>query len=122
MRHVFFTSLAILALSSSTCTFAGDLLTLKVDEAERGTDQTGKVTLNIRLSENGRHLFGWWTARHVRKIMSVSIDGRVVSAARLMSPLTGGVLGVVGPSADEIDTWIPKLLDGRSVLSVDSDD
>jgi preprotein translocase subunit SecD len=122
MKPRIFMSLAALALFLPTYCLAGDPLTLKVAEAERGFDRNDNPALNIRLTENGRHLFGWWTSRHVGKIVSILIDGRVVMAPVVQTPISGGVLQISGRSADEIDAWIPKLLDGRSVLSVDSED
>jgi len=50
------------------------------------------------------------------------IDGRVISEPYLPGPIDGGSFLVIGPTAQEIDALIPRLLDGRSVVSVDIKD
>jgi preprotein translocase subunit SecD len=121
MKSAALASLVIAALLLPTSSFAADPLTLEVAGAER-RHANNQIVLDIRLSENSRRLFAAWTGRHVGKIVQVLIDGHVVSAPRLLTEITGGVLEVVGPSGDDINTWLPQLTDGRSVLSVDSED
>jgi preprotein translocase subunit SecD len=122
MKSTAIASLVILALLSPTYSFAADPLTLEVASAQRGHDLNDQIVLDVRLSDNSRRLFASWTGRHVNKTVHVLIDGRVVSTPRLVGEITGGVLEVIGPSRDEINAWIGRLTDGRSVLSVESED
>jgi preprotein translocase subunit SecD len=114
--------LALCALLSSNYCLAADALSLRVAEASRGVSPDGAATLNVRLSQDSGHLFGEWTSRHVGEKVDILIDGRVVLSPRVLDPITGGAMQLLGPSADEIDALIPKLLDGRSALSVETRD
>ena len=123
MKRTFVAPIAILTSCLTTQCLAGDLLNLRVAEATRGIHQNAHTpVINVRLSENSAHLFGWWTSKHVRETCNIEIDGRVVTQVRVLGAITGGMLQVSGPSAEEMDDMIPKLLDGRSALSVETKD
>jgi preprotein translocase subunit SecD len=120
VRSCFIASIAIAASCLPLSCFAGDLINLKIVKAEKGFDQRPVVVLNMRLSESDSRLFGEWTLRHVGAKVSIMIDGRVVSEPRLLSPITGGSLQVSGLAESEIDALIPKLLNGRSTVAIDT--
>jgi preprotein translocase subunit SecD len=111
------------ALLSPSC-FAGDLLGLKIIKAERGRviGDNNDTPLNVRLDDQSGRQFAQWTSRHIGEKVDLLIDGRVVMQPRLLSPITGGSLQIRAISRDEVDALIPKLLDGRSVLSVEAND
>jgi preprotein translocase subunit SecD len=100
---------------------ANDLLTLKVAESTRGSQAlTHSPTLDVRLNDDSRQLFAQWTHRHVGEVIEFLIDGQVVMRPRLQTPITGGVLQIAGPASEKIDEIAPKLVDGSSVLVVDT--
>jgi hypothetical protein len=76
----------------------------------------------LRLTDSGRPSFAAWTARHLGRKVRIMIDGGVISEPYLPGPIDGGSFLVIGPTAQEIDALIPRLLDGRSVVSVDIKD
>ena len=121
MRSRLFASIASLVLCLPVACFAGDLINLKIVKAERSVDAGNAMpALNMRLGDNDSRLFGEWTLRHVGAKVSIMIDGRVVSEPRLYSAITGGSLQVSGMRENEIDALIPKLLDGRSTVAIDT--
>jgi preprotein translocase subunit SecD len=121
MRAGLFASIVISALCLPLSCFAGDLINLKIIKAEKSYDSTNALpVLNMRLGDSDSHLFGDWTLRHVGVKCSIMIDGRVVSEPRLYGPITGGSLQVSGLPENEIDALIPKLLNGRSTVAIDT--
>ena len=123
MKSDLFAAIAIAALCLPVSCFAGDLINLKVVKAEKSYDATNALPmLNMRLGDSDSHLFGEWSSRHVGAKLAIMIDGRVVSEPRLYSPITGGALQVSGLPESEIDALIPKLLNGRSTVAIDTKD
>jgi hypothetical protein len=103
--------------------FAGDLLNLSVASASRGVEPTVAVpALDLRLSDSDRSSFAAWTARHVGRKVRIMIGGRVIRELYLPEPIDGGSFLVIGPTVQEIDALIPRLLDGRSAVAVDVKD
>jgi preprotein translocase subunit SecD len=121
MRAGLFASIAISALCLPLSCFAGDLINLKIVKAEKSYDAgNASLALYMRLSDSDSRLFGDWTLRHVGVKLNIMIDGRVVSEPRLLSPIMGGSLQVSGLPESEIDALIPKLLNGRSTVAIDT--
>ena len=121
MRSCLFASMAILVSCLPLSCFAGDLINLKIVKAEKSYDAGNALpVLNMRLGDSDSHLFGEWSLRHVGAKLAIMIDGRVVSEPRLYSAITGGSLQVSGMRENEIDALIPKLLDGRSTVAIDT--
>ena len=121
MRSCLFASMAILVSCLPLSCFAGDLINLKIVKAEKSFDgRSALPVLNMRLGDSDSHLFGEWSLRHVGAKLAIMIDGRVVSEPRLYSAITGGSLQVSGMRENEIDALIPKLLDGRSTVAIDT--
>lgn len=124
MKPGLLASIAVCAALLPASCFAGDWLSLKITSAARGRDlQAGDATLlDVRLDDQSSRQFAEWTTRHLGEKVDILIDGKVVMQPRLLSPIKGGSLRISSPSAGEIDALIAKLLDGRSVLSVEGTD
>jgi preprotein translocase subunit SecD len=124
MKSPLLASIAIVGLLAPAICVAGDLLGLKVVKAERVRDARDSqvVLLDVRLDEQSTRQFAEWTSRHLDQNVDLVIDGRVVMQPRVVSPITAGSLRISGASAAEVDALIPKLLDGRSALSVSTKD
>jgi hypothetical protein len=117
---LFVTTTTGLLLADWTTSNASDLLSLKVNNATVGIDARSlRLNLDIGLSENGAHLFGFWTSRHVGERMNVLIDGNVIMTALILGPISGGSLQVTNLTSDQIRDIIPKLLDGSSNFAVE---
>lgn len=116
--------IAVWALLSPISCFAGDMLSLKIMKAERALDMrdSSATLLNLRLEEQSSQQFALWTSRHLGEKINLIIDGRIVMQPRLLSPINSGSMEIRGVSAEEIKALIPKLLDGRSALSVEGQD
>lgn len=59
--------------------------------AEPGFDQrTSQPVVNFRFNVNGARRFGQVTTENVGKPFAIILDGRIISAPRIISPITGG--------------------------------
>jgi len=66
--------------------FSGD----QIESANPGTDSTGGRAVAFTLRDPGKTLFGDYTSKHVNEFFAIVLDGSVVSAPRIESPITGG--------------------------------
>jgi preprotein translocase subunit SecD len=66
--------------------FSGD----QIASATIGTDQTGAIAVDFTLKSEGARLFGEWTTNNVGRQFAIVLDGVVVSAPVVQSPITGG--------------------------------
>ena len=54
-------------------------------------DQTGKsYEIAFELSDEGAKIFGDYTSKNVGKILGIALDGKIISAPRVNSPITDG--------------------------------
>jgi hypothetical protein len=123
MKLDLFAAIVIAASCLPLSCFAGDLINLKIVKAEKTFDgRSALPVLNMSLGDSDTHLFGEWSLRHVGAKLAIMIEGRVVSEPRLYSAIMGGSLQVSGLPENAIDALIPKLLDGRSTVAIDTQD
>jgi preprotein translocase subunit SecD len=66
--------------------FSGD----QVRSASVGTDERGRRVVSFALHPAGAQLFADYTTQHVREFFAIVLDGRVISAPSIQSPITGG--------------------------------
>jgi preprotein translocase subunit SecD len=58
--------------------------------ANVGSNQQGQRTVNFTLKENGKNLFGSWTAAHSQEYFAIVLDNAVISAPVIREPIPGG--------------------------------
>jgi protein-export membrane protein SecD len=58
--------------------------------ASVGSDQQGRRTVNFVLKEDGKNLFGTWTAAHVNQYFAIVLDNVVISAPVINEAIPGG--------------------------------
>jgi preprotein translocase subunit SecD len=58
--------------------------------ASVGSDQQGRRTVDFVLKENGKNLFGAWTAAHVNQYFAIVLDNVVISAPVIQGAIPGG--------------------------------
>jgi preprotein translocase subunit SecD len=66
--------------------------------ANVGSDQQGRRTVNFVLKENGKNLFGTWTAAHVNEYFAIVLDNVVISAPVIKGPIPGGNVEITSGS------------------------
>jgi len=71
----------------------------EIDQAYPSTDSTGGRAVGFRLKSKGSGLFGDYTSKHVLEFFAIVLDGKVVSAPVIQSPITGGSGIISGGSA-----------------------
>jgi len=72
--------------TQETVLFSGD----QVDQAFASADSTGQRAVGFRLKSEGAKLFGDYTTANVNNFFAIVLDGNVVSAPVIQSPITGG--------------------------------
>ena len=85
----------------------------EVSSASIGQDQTGGLTVNFQLKDNGAKLFGDYTRDHIGEYFAIVLDGKVVSA-RINSSIPGGQVqieagGVGGFPVNEANNLVTVL-------------
>jgi protein-export membrane protein SecD len=89
--------------------FGGD----QVTSATLGTDQLGKIAVDFTLASEGADLFATYTTANVGNQFAIVLDGTVVSAPVIQSPITAGkgqiTGGTAGFSAAEANNLITVL-------------
>ncbi len=67
----------------------------QVASATIGSDQVGRRAVDFTLKSEGANLFSDYTTRHVGEFFAIVLDGVVISAPFIQSPITGGT-GQIG--------------------------
>jgi preprotein translocase subunit SecD len=78
--------------TQETPLFGGD----QVSAANVATDQNGARVVSFSLKEEGARLFGDYTTQHVGEFFAIVLDGAVISAPSIQSPITGGTGQISG--------------------------
>jgi SecD/SecF fusion protein len=66
-------------------------------DAQPGFDsRTGEPDVNFRFNLRGGQRFGQVTSDNVGKLFAIVLDGKVISAPRILSPITGGTGQITG--------------------------
>ena len=86
----------------------------EVSTATIGQDQTGGLTVNFQLKDNGAKLFGDYTRDHIGEYFAIVLDGKVVSAPSINSSIPGGQVqieagGVGGFPVNEANNLVTVL-------------
>jgi preprotein translocase subunit SecD len=75
--------------------FSGD----QIESSNPTTDQTGGRAVGFTLKQTGAKLFSEFTSANVNHYFAIVLDGRVVSAPRIESPITSGQGIITGGAA-----------------------
>jgi preprotein translocase subunit SecD len=70
--------------------FCGD----QVAAASIGTDQTGQRTVDFTLKSGGKDLFANYTADHIGQYVAIVLDGQVITAPVIQSPIPNGQIQI----------------------------
>jgi preprotein translocase subunit SecD len=66
-------------------------------DAQPGFDQrSGEPDVNFRFNLRGGQRFGQVTSENVERLFAIILDGKVISAPRILSPITGGSGQITG--------------------------
>jgi preprotein translocase subunit SecD len=65
-------------------------------DASSGFDQDGRPAVNFRFDTTGARQFGEYTRNNIGKIFAIVLDGKVISAPRIISAITGGSGQITG--------------------------
>ena len=97
----------VLDLVATPPLFAGE----EVQSATVGTDQNGRPAVDFVLKAEGARLFGDYTAQHNGEYFAIALDGAVISAPVIQSPIpdgrgqiTGGTSGFPPKEAQNLVT------------------
>src|SRR4029079_9837902 len=69
-----------------------------IESSNPTTDQTGNRAVGFVLKQQGAKLFSDYTTNNVNHYFAIVLDGRVVSAPRIESPITSGQGVITGGS------------------------
>jgi SecD/SecF fusion protein len=73
-------------------------------DAKAGFDQNNQPDVNFRFNLNGGQKFGRVTSENVGRPFAIVLDGKVISAPRILGPITGGSGQITGNfSVEEAD-------------------
>jgi protein-export membrane protein SecD len=65
-------------------------------DAQAGFDQNGEPDVNFRFNLRGGQKFGQVTTENVGRPFAIVLDGKVISAPRILGPITGGSGQITG--------------------------
>jgi hypothetical protein len=71
-----------------------------VASVRAATDQNGKPAVDIELTPAAAQLFAEYSANHIGEQLAIVLDGRVVSAPVIQSPITGGTVQITNASSN----------------------
>lgn len=72
---------------------SGDMLT---DAGQAFDQQTGQAVVTFRFNGEGTRRFGQTTGQNVGKLFAIVLDGKILSAPRIINPITGGSGQITG--------------------------
>ena len=96
--------------------FGGDQLA----SAAPGFDtQSGERAVSFTLKSEGARLFSEYTTNHIDEFFAIVLDGEVISAPRIQSPITGGEGQITGSfTAAEMNSLVTVLKYGALPLQL----
>jgi preprotein translocase subunit SecD len=100
----------VLDLTKTPPLFSGD----QVSSASIGQDQSGGLTVNFVLKDDGANRFADFTSKHVGEYFAITLDSSVISAPRINEAIPGGNVqitagGIGGFPASEANNLVTIL-------------
>ncbi|QBX37537.1 protein translocase subunit SecD [Brevundimonas sp. S30B] len=83
--------------------------------ASVGSDQSGRPAIDFRFDGQGARRFGDATAQNVGRRFAIILDGRVISAPNIISPITGGSGQITGNFTIASASELVNLLNGGAL-------
>jgi protein-export membrane protein SecD len=83
--------------------------------ASVGSDQSGRPAIDFRFDGQGARRFGDATAQNVGRRFAIILDGRVISAPNIVSPITGGTGQITGNFTIATASELVNLLNGGAL-------
>jgi SecD/SecF fusion protein len=75
---------------------------------------SGMVNIDITMTEKGSELWAEMTSNNVERCIAMALNGRVISAPRVMDAITGGQTQISGPfSVQEAEELAGGIMAGR---------
>lgn len=81
-----------------------------LDRVQAGQGESGRPALILRLNRAGAAKFARLTAANVGRRLAIVVDGRVLIAPTIRSPITGGVVSIEGFSSPQETERLSDLL------------
>lgn len=116
-RGVVASALAVFCLLAPIENAVAAALQLDVAQADMVVDgQTGLPALNIELSAGSAKAFGELTTQHLFSMIELVLDGKVLTAPIIRSPIFGGSLQITGNFSEaEIMAMVERLEAGTQI-------
>ena len=83
--------------------------------ANVGADQSGRPAIDFRFDGQGARRFGEATAANLQKPFAIILDGKVISAPTIQSPITGGTGQITGTFSIAEASELVNLLNGGAL-------
>ncbi|AQR62257.1 protein-export membrane protein SecD [Brevundimonas sp. LM2] len=80
-----------------------------------GADQSGRPAIDFRFDGEGARRFGEATAANIGKPFAIVLDGKVISAPTIISPITGGTGQITGSYSIASASELVNLLNGGAL-------
>ncbi len=80
-----------------------------------GADQSGRPAIDFRFDGQGARRFGEATAANIGKPFAIILDGKVISAPTIISPITGGTGQITGSFSIAEASELVNLLNGGAL-------
>ena len=78
-------------------------------------DQSGRPAIDFRFDGQGARRFGEATAANIGKPFAIILDGKVISAPTIISPITGGTGQITGSFSIQEASELVNLLNGGAL-------
>jgi preprotein translocase subunit SecD/SecD/SecF fusion protein len=80
-----------------------------------GADEAGRPAIDFRFDGQGARRFGEATANNIGRPFAIILDGRVISAPTIQSPITGGTGQITGSFSIQTAGELVNLLNGGAL-------
>ena len=90
-----------------------------IENAYASQDENGKPCVAFKLDSEGSAIFAKATAENINKVISITLDGEVISAPTVNSVIAGGEGVITGDfTAEEVQSLATLILSGALPLSL----
>lgn len=81
-----------------------------LDRVQASQGESGRPALTLRLNREGAAKFSRLTAANVGRRVAIVVDGRILIAPTIRSPITGGMVSIQGFSSQQVVERLADLL------------
>ena len=91
-----------------------------VKNAQAQQDQNNQVVVGFELNDEGARIFGEATTRNIGKVISITLDGEVISAPKVNDAILGGSGQISGNfTAEEAQTLASLIMSGALPIELE---